>query len=111
AVIPKFIAAIKAGRRPTIYGDGEQSRDFSYIANIVQANLKACEAGPDAYGKAFNIACGERISLNELVALLGDLAGRRVEPEHAPHRPGDIKHSLAGIERAERTLGYRTEVS
>ena len=111
AVIPKFITAIKAGARPTIYGDGEQTRDFSYIANIVHANLMACEAGPDAHGGAFNIACGERISLNELVQILGTFAGRKVEPIYAPHRPGDIKHSLAGIEKAKRLLGYRPEVS
>jgi nucleoside-diphosphate-sugar epimerase len=111
AVIPKFITAIKAGTRPTIYGDGEQTRDFSYIANIVHANLMACEAGADAHGGAFNIACGERISLNELVAILASFAGRKVEPIYAPHRPGDIKHSLAGIEKAKRLLGYRPEVS
>jgi UDP-N-acetylglucosamine 4-epimerase len=111
AVIPKFIASIKAGATPTIYGDGEQTRDFSYIANVVQANLKACGAGSSALGGAYNIACGERISLNELVAILAGFAGRSVTPAHAPHRPGDIKHSLAGIEKAERLLGYRPEVS
>ena len=111
AVIPRFITAIKAGAAPTIYGDGEQTRDFSYIDNIVQANFKACEAGPDAHGGAFNIACGERISLNELVGILGSFAGRSVRPVYAPHRPGDIKHSLAGIDKARRLLGYRPEVS
>jgi nucleoside-diphosphate-sugar epimerase len=111
AVIPLFITAIKRGTQPTIFGDGEQTRDFSYIANIVQANLRACEAGPAAHGGAFNIACGERISLNELVAILGGFAGRQVQPNYAPHRLGDIKHSLAGIEQAQRLLGYTPEVS
>jgi nucleoside-diphosphate-sugar epimerase len=111
AVIPLFITAIKRGAAPTIYGDGEQTRDFSYIANIVQANLKACESGPEAFGGAFNIACGERISLNELVRILGGFAGRTVQPVYAPPRAGDIKHSLAAIDVAERLLGYRPEVS
>jgi UDP-N-acetylglucosamine/UDP-N-acetyl-alpha-D-glucosaminouronate 4-epimerase len=110
AVIPLFITAIKRGTRPKIYGDGEQTRDFCYIANVVRANLRACEAGPDAYGQAFNIACGERISLNELVRILGKFAGRKIEAAYAPNRPGDIKHSLAGIEKARRLLGYRPEI-
>jgi nucleoside-diphosphate-sugar epimerase len=111
AVIPLFITAIKRGAQPTIFGDGEQTRDFSYIENVVQANLRACEAGPAAHGAAFNIACGERISLNELVGILGEIAGRKVQPTYAPHRDGDIKHSLAGIERAETLLGYAPKVS
>ena len=111
AVIPRFITAIKGGTRPTIFGDGEQTRDFSFIANIVHANLRACAAGPAAHGDAFNIACGERISLNELVGFLGEFAGRSVKPVYAPHRPGDIMHSLAGIEKARQTLGYRPDVS
>jgi nucleoside-diphosphate-sugar epimerase len=110
AVIPLFITAIKAGKPPTIFGDGEQTRDFSHIANVVQANLRSCEAGPDAHGCAFNIACGERISLNELARLLGNLAERSVQPVYAPHRPGDIRHSLADIEKARRLLGFRPEV-
>ena len=110
AVIPKFITAIKKGAVPTIYGDGEQTRDFSFIANVVQANLRACAAGPAAHGGAFNIACGERISLNELVGILGEFAGRKVAPAYAPHRPGDIKHSLAAIDKARELLGYRPEI-
>ncbi|HZN55053.1 MAG TPA: SDR family oxidoreductase [Candidatus Polarisedimenticolaceae bacterium] len=111
AVIPRFIAAIKARRTPTIYGDGEQTRDFTYVANVVQANLRACEAPPAAHGQAFNIACGERISLNDLVAILAEFAGRPVDAEHAPARPGDIKHSLAGIGKAREGLGYAPEVT
>jgi nucleoside-diphosphate-sugar epimerase len=111
AVIPKFIAAIKAGADPVIYGDGEQTRDFSHVDNVVQANLKACAAGPEALGGAYNIACGERISLNDLVKILAGFAGRSVRPVYADGRPGDIKHSLAAIDRAEALLGYRPTVS
>jgi nucleoside-diphosphate-sugar epimerase len=110
AVIPLFITAIKGGAQPTIFGDGEQTRDFSYIENVVQANLRACQAGAAAFGGAFNIACGERISLNELVGILGSFAGRNVQPVYAAHRPGDIKHSLAGIEKAKTLLGYAPTV-
>jgi UDP-N-acetylglucosamine 4-epimerase len=110
AVIPLFVTAIKTGARPTIFGDGEQTRDFSYIDNVVQANLKSCDADPAAHGGAFNIACGERISLNDLVRILGGFAGREVVPAYAPHRPGDIKHSLADIEKAKRLLGYAPRV-
>jgi nucleoside-diphosphate-sugar epimerase len=111
AVIPKFIAAIKAGKRPTIYGDGEQTRDFTYIDNVVAANLAACAAGPAAQGGAYNIACGERISLNDLVRILAGFAGRAVAPEYADHRPGDIKHSLAGIDKARSLLGFDPKVT
>jgi nucleoside-diphosphate-sugar epimerase len=111
AVIPLFITAIKRGNRPTIFGDGEQTRDFSYIENVVQANLRACQAGPAAHGAAFNIACGERISLNVLVEILGEFAGHKVKPAYAPHRPGDIKHSLADIEKAQALLGFAPTVS
>ncbi len=111
AVIPKFIAAIKAKAQPTIYGDGEQTRDFSHIDNVVQANFNACDAAPAAHGGAFNIACGERISLNDLVGILGEFAGREVAALFAPYRPGDIKHSLADVAKARALLGYRPAVT
>ena len=111
AVIPRFMAAVRAGKAPTIYGDGEQTRDFSHIANVVQANLKACEAPESALGGAYNIACGERISLNELVAIVAGFAGRDVRADYAPARPGDITHSLAAIGKAEKAFGYRPTVS
>ena len=112
AVIPKFISLIKKGAQPTIYGDGEQTRDFSYIANVVSANLKACEAGAAALGGAFNIACGDRISLNDLVSILAGFSGRKVAGRSTRRTvPGDIKHSLAGIDKAQSLLGYRPEVS
>lgn len=110
AVIPKFISAMRDGRRATIYGDGEQSRDFTYIDNVVAANLLACEAPEAACGAAYNIACGDRVTLNELVERIARLAGRPLQADHAAPRDGDIKHSLAGIDRAREALGYRPEV-
>jgi nucleoside-diphosphate-sugar epimerase len=110
AVVPKFVTAIKSGKRPTIYGDGEQTRDFTFVSNAVQANLRACEAGDSALGEAYNIACGHRISLNRLVEILAGLAGAEVDPEYAGPRPGDVRDSLADIAKAGERLGYRPEV-
>ncbi|MEE8412741.1 MAG: SDR family oxidoreductase [Acidobacteriota bacterium] len=110
AVIPRFITAIKAGERPTIYGDGEQTRDFTFVANVIQANLLSCKAGNGALGGAFNIGCGTRISLNELVRTIAELTGRAVEPIYVEPRAGDIKHSLAGIEQAKRHLGFEPRI-
>ncbi len=109
AVIPKFIKAYFKGEPPIIYGDGLQSRDFTYIENVVEANLKACKA-PEAPGQVFNIACGERITLNELAEALRKLTGAKVEPIHGEPRPGDIKHSLADISAAREKLGYEVKV-
>ena len=111
AVIPRFITAIKAGDRPTIFGDGEQTRDFTFVANVIQANLLSCKAGDGALGGAFNIGCGTRISLNELVRNIAELTGHAVEPIYADPRSGDIKHSLAGIEEAKRHLGFEPSVN
>jgi len=110
AVIPRFVAALRDGGRPTVYGDGEQTRDFTFVANVVQANRKACTAPPEALGHAYNVACEERISLNDLLGVLGELLGRHPDPIHAPARPGDIRHSLADIGRARSLLGYGPEV-
>ena len=110
AVIPRFVTAVKAGERPTIYGDGEQTRDFTYVANVIRANLGACSAGEAALGRAFNIGCGERISLNRLLAGINALAGRKVEAIHEDPRAGDIRHSLASIDAARSALGYEPEV-
>ena len=101
AVIPKFINAILNGKRPTIYGDGLQSRDFTYVANVVQANLLACEADGVA-GDLFNVACGERHTILELVAELNEILEKDVEPIFAEPRKGDVRHSMA----AQRLLGY-----
>jgi nucleoside-diphosphate-sugar epimerase len=109
AVIPKFITAVLDGEPPVIHGDGEQSRDFTYIDNAVDANLLAARAEGVA-GEAFNIACGARISLNQLVAELEGIAGTSVEPTHTDPRPGDVLHSLADISKATEGLGYTPAV-
>lgn len=106
AVIPRFIVAMQRGSAPQIYGDGEQSRDFTFIDDVVQANLLAIDA-PDASGRAFNIACGRQITLNELVDILNRLFGTEIEAVRGDPRPGDVLHSLADISLARRHLGYR----
>ena len=111
AVVPRFATAIMQTGRPTIYGDGEQTRDFNPIANVVEANLKSMEAPDAACGKAYNIAGGTRISLLDLCRRLGTLAGREVAPIHEPPRVGDIRHSLADISAAKAALGYTASVS
>jgi UDP-glucose 4-epimerase len=110
AVIPKFIVALLGGEAPTVHGDGEQSRDFTYIDNVIDANLLAASA-PDVAGQTFNVACGERISLNDLLGELRTIIGTEVEATYVEARPGDVKHSLADIGRAEEMLGYRPAVS
>jgi len=109
AVIPKFITAVLNGRRPVIYGDGEQTRDFTYVENVVRGNLLALEA-PGAAGQVFNIATGGEISLNHLARALGDIMGQPIEPEYAPVRKGDIRHSTADISRAGELMGYEPVV-
>lgn len=105
AVIPIFVKALLAGEPPTINGDGEQTRDFTYIDDCVQANLKAAAADGVA-GEVFNVATGQRVQLLELYHLLGELLDRDITPHHGPPRAGDIKHSLADIDKARRLLGY-----
>lgn len=105
AVIPKFIQALLDGRRPTIYGDGEQTRDFTYVENVVQANLLALEA-PSVAGQVFNIATGNEISLNRFVRTLAEISGRDFQPEYAAPRKGDIRHSVADISNARASLTY-----
>lgn len=104
AAIPKFITCLLAGRAPTVFGDGEQTRDFTYVANIVDANLAAANAAPEAVGQVFNIAGGRRISVNELITTLNKILGTTITPSYAPPRPGDVLHSLADIEKARRLL-------
>ena len=110
AVIPLFINTMLRGERPMIFGDGEQSRDFTYVANVIAANLKAAPAAGGA-GGAFNIACGERVSLNQLVGFLNEIMGTAIEPVYADDRPGDVKHSLADISAAKDAFGYEPVVS
>ena len=108
AVIPRFIKAVLMGQQPVIYGDGEQSRDFTYIGNAVSANLIAC-TDVNAVGKAYNIACGQRFTLNQTLAYVQDILGKRVTTKFVDPRPGDIRHSLADIEAAKRDLGYTVD--
>lgn len=110
AVIPAFITAMLAGKSPTIYGDGLQSRDFTFISNVVSANLLACQR-EEANGSAMNIACGDRISLLDLVAQINKLLGTNIEPVFEPPRPGDVKHSMADITQIQAKLGYKTIVN
>jgi UDP-N-acetylglucosamine/UDP-N-acetyl-alpha-D-glucosaminouronate 4-epimerase len=109
AVIPNFITALLDNRAVTIFGDGEQSRDFTHVDNVVQANLLAMHAA-DVSGKVFNVACGRKVSLNELVGQLQQLIGSDVETIYAPRRAGDVPHSLASLDRARAELGYEPGV-
>jgi UDP-glucose 4-epimerase len=109
AVIPSFISTMLAGNSPTIFGDGEQSRDFTFVDNIVSANLLAMES-PDAAGAVYNIACGQQVSLNELVSELSLLLDVEIDPIYADARPGDVRHSRADLERARCDLGYEPAV-
>ena len=110
AVIPKFIKALMEGDRPKIFGDGEQSRDFTFIDNTVDANLLAAEAEGIA-GETFNVACGERFSLNTLLSELASIQGVHAEAEYLDARPGDVPHSQASIDKARDRMGYEPHVS
>jgi nucleoside-diphosphate-sugar epimerase len=110
-VLAAFITLMLLREQPTIFGDGEQSRDFTYIDNVVAANLLACQAPADRVaGEVFNVATGRRITLNESFNLLQKLTGYSGEPKYGPERKGDVKHSLADISRAKTTLGYEPSV-
>lgn len=109
AAIPKFVSAMAAGRPATLHGDGLQSRDFSYIDNVVSANLLAADA-PGVSGKVYNIACGGRITLLDLVDWINEILGTAIPPVHAEPRPGDVRHSQADICRAQQDLGYQPVV-
>ena len=111
AVIPKFIKLLLNGQRPTIYGDGQQSRDFTYIENVIDANLKACTAPSSASGQAFNIAYGGREFLIDVYHSLCQALGTDMEPEFAAERTGDIKHSTADVSKAVKTFGYNPAFS
>ena len=106
AVIPKFLRQLLHGERPTIHGDGKQSRDFTYIENVIEANLKACLSGQEADGEAFNIAYGGREYLIDIYYGLTKALNVDIEPVFGPDRPGDIKHSNADISKARALLGY-----
>jgi UDP-glucose 4-epimerase len=109
-VLALFIPAVLENRRPTIHGDGEQSRDFTYVKNVVEANLLACKA-PGVAGEAFNVACGERITVNSMLQQINQITGKDIAPIHGDSRPGDIKHSQADITKARNLLGYEPRIS
>jgi UDP-glucose 4-epimerase len=110
AVIPNFIGALLAGRPPVIFGTGEQSRDFTYIDNVVEGTFRALTKAGNG-GKVFNVAMGGSVTLNELFAMLRGMVGVDIEPEYAEGRPGDVPHSQASIDRARAELGYEPIVS
>ncbi len=111
-VLAKFITQMLKGQQPTIFGDGEQSRDFTYVDNAVEANLLACKApGEQVAGKVFNVATGQRVTLNETFKLLQGLTSYSGSAIHGAERGGDIKHSLADISLAEKHLGYKPKVN
>jgi len=109
-VLAKFCTAFLEETRPLVFGDGEQTRDFTYVENAVQANLLACEA-PNASGKVFNVGVGDRISLNEVLSELGKITGKTLEAKYEPPRDGDIRDSQADISQAREILGYDPRVS
>jgi UDP-glucose 4-epimerase len=110
AVVPRFVTAALEGTPATIFGDGEQARDFTYVGDVVQANLHAADSTPDAWGRVFNVACGDRHTVNQLLAAVQEAAGGpAVPPVHEPARAGDVRESHAAIHAAERVLGYSPE--
>ncbi len=109
AAIPAFVTAILQDRPPTVYGDGEQSRDFTYVDNVVRANLLAARA-ERTHGQVINIACGEKVTVNAIIRLINEIVGKDVAPTYAPARPGDVKHSLADITLARQTISYEPVV-
>lgn len=111
AVIPKFLKLLLSDEAPTINGDGRQSRDFTYIDNVIEANLRACLAPSEAAGEAYNIAYGGREYLIDIYYGLTKALGKNIEPKFGPERPGDIRHSNADISKARRLLGYDPEYS
>jgi nucleoside-diphosphate-sugar epimerase len=110
AAIPKFITKMLKGEPPIIFGDGEQSRDFTYVKNVVESNILAAVSVEVGHGEVINIACGERITLNQLIDKINETLGTEIKPIYTKPRPGDVKHSLASIDRAEKLLGYKVEV-
>lgn len=108
-VIALFTAAMAAGKAPTVHGDGLQSRDFTYVANAVQALMKAAEA-PEVSGNVYNVGTGQSITVLQLVETLNRILGTQLQPQHGPPRPGDVRYSRADIRRTRRDLGYEPQV-
>ena len=110
AVVPRFITAALGGESPVVFGDGRQSRDFTFIDNAVQANLRACEAPAAAAGRAYNVACGKSVSLLDMLSILERLTGKTIKPIHEAPRAGDVRDSLADISAARSGFGYAPEI-
>jgi len=110
AAIPAFVTSILKDAPPTIYGDGEQSRDFTYVDNVVEANLLAARA-KQTKGEVINIACGETITVNAIIDMINKIVGKNVKPTYLPSRKGDVKHSLADITQAKKLIGFKPVVS
>ena len=110
AAIPAFVTSILKDTPPTIYGDGEQSRDFTYVDNVVEANLLAARA-KQTKGEVINIACGEAITVNAIIDMINKIVGKNVKPTYVPSRKGDVKHSLADITQAKKLIGFKPVVS
>jgi nucleoside-diphosphate-sugar epimerase len=110
AVVPKFITAALRKERPIVFGDGEQTRDFCHIDNVVRANLQAASTSRKLTGEFVNLACGEKTSLNQLIKYIGDIAGLKLDPEYRPTRPGDVRDSLADIAAAKALFGFEPAV-
>jgi len=109
AAIPAFVTAILEDRQPTVYGDGEQSRDFTFIENVIEANLLAAGA-PETHGEVINIACGQSVTINSIIKQINELLGKNIEPIYTDPRPGDVRDSLADISRAQEVIGYKPVV-
>ncbi len=109
AAIPAFVTSILENQPPTVYGDGEQSRDFTYVDNVVEANLSAARAKKTG-GEVVNIACGEAVTVNGIIDMINEIVGRKVKPIYAPARKGDVKHSLADITAAKKLIGFKPVV-
>ncbi|MCP4676971.1 MAG: SDR family oxidoreductase [Deltaproteobacteria bacterium] len=111
AAIPKLLERILKGERPTIFGNGEQTRDFIHVSDIVRGLLVAAQAPPEADGQVFNLGCGDCVSINDLVNKMFELLGSDIEPEYAPARPGDVMHSQANIDKARQVLGFEPKLN
>jgi len=110
AVVPRFLTAAFEGRSPIVYGDGRQSRDFTYIDNAVDANLRACEAAAGAVGRVYNVACGTSATLLEMLSVIETITGKAIHPVHEAGRAGDVRDSLADISAARELLGYAPSI-
>jgi UDP-glucose 4-epimerase len=109
AAIPAFVTSILNDTPPTVYGDGEQTRDFSYVDNVVHANMLAAQAR-ELRGRTINVACGERVSVNDVIRRVNELLGKNVKPNYVDRRTGDVLHSLADIRLAKELIGYEPQV-